>query len=410
MSVARGIPPGADGLSFPGLAPDWTVRSYRSSVDLVAAARRAVDRPWLVDDVIAVLLTVMAQAQAPGSVSVIDRLLLGVVTGVVGWRRRAPFVTSLVVAATIAMMALTPQQPSVFGEYLAVMLTAYTVAERSPLVWAVLGGLAMVGGVVAHDLGSPDYSSAGAIGGDLVVPVLIWGVGRIVQVQYRRVDQSQELVTQLERDGKELARLAVDAERAHLARELHDVVTHSVSVVVIQAQGAQRILDGQPAVRQSLADIESAGRTALTEMRRMLGLLRDDDPHTATGPGLADVPELIAQVRGAGLRVAFVESGQRIKLEPSVELAAYRVVQEALTNALKYAPGAEVTVEISHDSGAVGLRIVDAGGSVTSDGEGGRGLVGMRERVAVYGGTLETRSLVTGGFEVSARLPSKASP
>ena len=198
-----------------------TSRSYRSRVDVVAAARRVLDRPQLVDAAIAVLLTVMAQVQAGGSVSVVDRLLLGVVTGVVAWRRRAPFVTSLVVAAAIAAMALTPQQPSVFGEYLAVMLTAYTVAERCELQLAVIGGLAMVGGVIAHDLASPDYSSVGAIGGDLVVPVLIWGVGRIVHVQYRRVDRSQELVARLERDGKELARLAVDAERAHLARELH---------------------------------------------------------------------------------------------------------------------------------------------------------------------------------------------
>lgn len=369
-----------------------------------------VDRPRLVDAMIAVFLTVMAQAQAAGSVSVVDRVLLGVVTGAVAWRRRAPFATALVVAATIAMMALTPQQPSVFGEYLAVMLTAYTLAERCTLASAVLGGLALVGGVVVHDLASPDYSSAGAIGGDLVVPVLIWGVGRIVQVQYRRVDQSQELVAQLEREGKDLARLAVAAERAHLARELHDVVTHSVSVVVIQAQGAQRVLDGQPEVRQSLIDIESAGRTALTEMRRMLGLLRDEDPHAAARPGLSDVPALISQVGGAGLRVKFVESGTPLRVERGVELAVYRVVQEALTNALKHASGAEVTVELRHEAGAVELRIVDAGGDVASDGKGGRGLVGMRERVTVYGGTLETGPLPSGGFEVRARLPSKASP
>ena len=377
-------------------------------MDVAAAARRMVERPRLVDSALALLLTVMAQVQAGGSMSLVDRLLLLVATGAVGWRRRAPFVTSLVVSVSIAAMALTPEQPSVFGEYLAVMLTAYTVAERCELSLAVLGGLALVGGVVAHDLASPDYSSAGAIGGDLVVPALIWGVGRIVHVQYRRVDQSQELVAQLERDGHELARLAVAAERAHLARELHDVVTHSVSVVVIQAQGAQRVLDGQPEVRQSLTDIESAGRTALTEMRRMLGLLRDDDPHAAARPGLADIRQLISQVGGAGLRVRFVESGTSLPLERGVELAVYRVVQEALTNALKYASGAEVTVELRHGAGAVELRIVDAGGDVASGGEGGRGLVGMRERVAVYGGTLETGPLATGGFEVRARLPTRA--
>jgi signal transduction histidine kinase len=145
-------------------------------------------------------------------------------------------------------------------------------------------------------------------------------------------------------------------------------------------------------------------------MRRMLGLLRDDDPHAAARPGLADVPQLISQVGGAGLRVQFVESGTPLPLERGVELAVYRVVQEALTNALKYATGAEVTVELRHEAGAVELRIVDAGGNAASGGDGGRGLVGMRERVTVYGGTLETGPLPTGGFEVRARLPSKASP
>ena len=189
--VGGGIPPGEDPGSALDLLREGPGTPYRSSVDVTGAARRLVDRPQLVDAAIAVVLTVMAQAQAGGSTPLVDRLLLLVVTGAVAWRRRAPFVASMVVSATIAAMALTPEQPSVFGEYLAVMLTAYTVAERCELPLAVLGGVALVGGVVAHDLASPVYSSAGAIGGDLVVPVLIWGVGRIVHVQYRRVDQSR---------------------------------------------------------------------------------------------------------------------------------------------------------------------------------------------------------------------------
>jgi signal transduction histidine kinase len=400
-------PPG-EGLAIHRNADPHRARTpYGAPVDVEAAARQLVSRPLVVDAAIAVVLTAIAQGQAGGSVSLVDRLLLLVVTGAVAGRRRAPFVTSLVVAATIAAMALTAQQPSVFGEYLAVMLSAYTVAERCEISLAVLGGLAMVAGVIAHDLASPDYSSAGAIAGDLIVPVLIWGVGRIVHVQYGRVDRSQELVAQLERDGQELARLAVDAERAHLARELHDVVTHSVSVVVIQAQGAQRVLDGQPEVRQSLADIESAGRNALTEMRRMLGLLRYDEQHSASRPCLADVPKLIAQVRATGLRVKFVETGAASPTGSGVQLAVYRVVQEALTNALKYAAEAEVTVDLVHEAGAVELRIVNAGGGFGADGEGGRGLIGMRERVTVYGGTLEAGPLPTGGFRVRARLPTR---
>lgn len=329
-------PRGGSAIS-PEVDPSRVREPYSSRVDVVSRVRWLTAKPMLVDAAIAVVLTAIAQGQAGSAVSMTDRFLLFVVTGTVAFRRRAPLLTSLVVAGAVALMAVTPQQPSVFGEYLALMLTAYTVAERCRLRLAILGGLAMVAGVVVHDLASPDYDSASAIAGDLIIPVLIWGLGRIVYHQYRRVDRSQELLDQLEQDRAKLAHLAVTAERARLARELHDVVTHSVSVVVIQAQGAQRVLDAtQPDVRQALTDIETAGRTALTEMRRLLGLLRDDEPQSPQ-PGLADLPALLAQVRGAGLAVRFTESGEPAELGAEVELSAYRIVQEALTNALKHA-------------------------------------------------------------------------
>ena len=361
----------------------------------------------LVDGLVAAVLSAMAQIQAGSVVSIVDRVLLFVVTGVVVWRRRVPLVTALVVAGAVALMAVTPQQPSVFGEYLALMLAAYTVAERRGIWVAALGGLAMVAGVIAHDLASPDYNTAGAIAGDLIVPVLIWGLGRIVNFQYWRADRSEVLLEQLEQDQAELAGRAVAAERAHLARELHDVVTHSVSVVVIQAQGAQRVLDGdQPEIRQSLADIESAGRTALTEMRRLLGLLRDEAQQMQQ-PGRAELPTLLTQVRAAGLAVEFSETGTPCALDRGVELSVYRIVQEALTNALKYAPRSLVAVELEHVAGWIEIRIADNGASAGSDRQGGHGLLGMRERVSLYGGTLEAGSLPDGGFRLHARLPVK---
>jgi signal transduction histidine kinase len=375
-------------------------------VDVIAEVRRLVARPLLVDAGIGVMLSVMAQAQAGASTSVEDRVLLVVVTGVVVWRRRAPFATSLVVAGAVAVMALTPQQPSVFGEYLALMLVAYTVAERCDLVPAVIGGLAMVAGVIVHDIASTDYDSASAIAGDLVVPVLIWGVGRIVHHQFWRADRSRILLEQLEQDQAELAERAVAAERSHLARELHDVVTHSLSVVVIQAQGAQRVLAGdQPDVRQSLIDIESAGRTALTEMRRLLGLLREDQK--AGPPGLAELPALFAQVRAAGLTVRFSESGLRCPLDPDVELSIYRIVQESLTNALKYAPRSSVDVTLERGAEESQVRITDNGTGTASGQTDGRGLNGMRERVASLGGSLEAGPLPAGGFRLQARLPTR---
>lgn len=377
-------------------------------MDPQALARRLAAQPWVLDTALAAALTLLAQVQV-GAVSAVDRLLLLVVTGVVVVRRRAPLATSLVVAAGVALMALTPDQPSVFGEYLALMLAAYTAAERCRLRLAILGGLAMVAGVVVHDLASVDYDSAGAIAGDLVVPVLIWGVGRIVHVQYRRVDRSEELVAELEQDRAQLARLAVAAERAHLARELHDVVTHSVSVVVIQAQGAQRVLDeGQPEVRKSLADIESAGRLALTEMRRLLDVLPQDERERPPAPGLADVPALVARVRAAGLSIQLIEIGDPAPLSGSVELSLYRVVQEALTNTLKYAPMSQVRVEVEHRPDSVRLSVVDDGQGEPSGTGGGRGLVGMRDRVTMLGGTLEAGRTTAGGFRVCAELPARA--
>jgi len=372
---------------------------------MIADLRRLAANSLLVDAAIGVVLSAMAQIQVGTATSVVDRVLLLVVTGVVAWRRRAPFVTSLVVAGVVALMALTPQQPSVFGEYLALMLVAYTVAERRSLPLAVVGGLALVCGVIAHDIASPHYDSASAIGGDLTVPVLIWGVGRIVNHQFWRADRSLALLEQLELDQAELAERAVAAERSHLARELHDVVTHSLSVVVIQAQGAQRVLDGdQPDVRQSLIDIESAGRTALTEMRRLLGLLREDEPH-AQQPGLAALPALFAQVRGAGLTVRFTEAGSRCQLEPDVELSVYRIVQESLTNALKYAPRSSVEVHLDRRTDEIAVQITDNGTGADAERTGGRGLNGMHERVARFGGTIEAGPVAAGGFRLHARLP-----
>jgi signal transduction histidine kinase len=386
--------------------------SYRSGVDLKAGAHRFVAEPLAVDTAIAVALTVLAQIQVGADVSAVDRLLLLVVTGVVALRRKAPLLTALVVAGAVALMAITPQQPSVFGEYLALMLTAYTVAERCRLRVAVLAGLALAAGIVVHDLASSDYDSAGAIAGDLVVPALIWGVGRIVHYQFRRVDRSQELIAELESDREELARLAVAAERAHLARELHDVVTHSVSVVVIQAQGAQRILadEDDPLLRKSLADIETAGRTALNEMRRLLGLLRDQDQDRVPEPGLPDLPALLARVRGAGLAVELSSDGPPPALSAQVGLSIYRIVQEALTNALKYAPRSTVVVQVHHGAGTVQVSVVDDGPeTATPSGSGsGRGLAGMRERAALLGGMVETGALPGGGFRVFAELPTEA--
>ena len=353
----------------------------------------------------------MAQAQLAASTAWWLRLLMAVTTGVLVARRRSPFGVALAVALAVGAMGLSSDPPSVFGEYLAVMLAAYTVAERCRIEVAAAGGALLLGGIVAHDWQSPVYGSASGIVSDAMIPLVIWLVGRAVHLQSSRADRSRALVRQLEADRQELARIAVAAERTHLAREPHDVVTHSISVVVIQAQGARRLLAGdQPEVAGALETIEVASRSALTEMRRMLGLLRDDEhgaPRTPH-PGVADLPHLLEQVRAAGLPVTMTTTGEPLDLDGGIDLSTYRIVQEALTNSRKYAGPATATVDLRWHPDSVELSIADDGagaGPATGD---GRGLLGMRERVAAYGGEIRTGPQPDGGFRVWCRIPVRS--
>jgi signal transduction histidine kinase len=385
------------------VARSWTARVSQ-------LVRQIANDVRLADGVIAVALSVMAQAQLPLATSWWLRAAMLVVTGAVAARRQSALGVTAIVAAGVALMGFGANPPSVFGEYLAVMLAAFTVAERCSLVAAGCGGLLLAAGVVGHDWNSPEYGTAAGIASDLTIPAVIWVLGRVVHFQRGRADGSRRLVRQLERDREELARNAVAAERAHLARELHDVVTHSVSVVVIQAQGAQRVLTGHPEVAGALETIEAAGRTALTEMRRLLGLLRDTDeqPARTPQPGLADLSRLTEQVRDAGLPVTLMITGTSSDLDSGLQLSAYRIVQEALTNALKYAGPAQATVVIDVRPDAVQITVNDDGaGTEGADGTG-RGLLGMRERVAVYGGSFDAGPRPDGpGFHVHAHLPTE---
>jgi signal transduction histidine kinase len=371
--------------------------------------RHVVADARAVDAALAAVLTVLAQVQVAASTPWWVRLLMVMVTAPLAGRRRAPLAVTAVVAAAVSLMGFADDPPSVFGAYLAVMLAAFTVAERCRLEPAAAGGLLLLGGIVGHDWHSPEFGGLSGIVSDSTVPAVIWLVGRAVHVQRDRAERARELLRQLERERGQLAQLAVASERARLARELHDVVTHSVSVVVIQAQGARRSLDGDhPEVAGALEAIESAGRSALTEMRGMLGVLRDQEPAArAYQPGLADVPSLLAQVRSAGLPVTLSASGTARELDPDLDLDAYRIVQEALTNTLKYAAGAKATVDIAWTPHAVELSVRDSGGDrLHGEGEG-RGLAGMRERVHTHGGDLRTEPAPGGGFEVWCRMPVK---
>jgi signal transduction histidine kinase len=209
-----------------------------------------------------------------------------------------------------------------------------------------------------------------------------------------------------ERERQVAAREAVVEERARIARELHDVVAHHVSTMVLQAGAERRAVDSTE-TREVLEGIEQVGRSALREMRRMVEMLRQDGPdELAPQPRLGEVSLLIEQLRSAGMDVAMTVEGEPRGLPEGIELSAYRIVQEALTNALKYAGGAGTQVRIGYGAEALELEIVDAGGAHQAPDVGsGHGLVGMRERVAMYGGTFEAGRIRGGGFGVRVLLP-----
>jgi signal transduction histidine kinase len=236
-----------------------------------------------------------------------------------------------------------------------------------------------------------------------------WAVGHAISTATQRTRELHERTTQLERDREEKARAAVAEERARIARELHDVVGHSVSVMTVQASAVRRLLrPEQEQEREALRVVEETGRQALAEMRRMVGVLRrpEEAPALAPQPSLVHLDRLVEHVREAGLAVALHVEGEPKPLAPGIDLTAYRLVQEGLTNALKHADASRADVTVRYEDGEVQLVVADNGkGSANGSSDGGHGLVGMKERVSVYGGDLEAGPAPAGGFVLRARLP-----
>jgi signal transduction histidine kinase len=251
-----------------------------------------------------------------------------------------------------------------------------------------------------------------------LLPVLVlgsaWLVGFVLRRRQRHVVVWQGRVARLEREHEDARAAALAAERARIARELHDVVSHSVSVMVIQAGAARQVLARDPARAASvLGTVEAAGREALGELRRLLGVLGDQpEAPRAPQPGIAQLGCLIERVRAAGLPVTLRVEGVARALPAGVDLAAYRVCQEALTNALKHADRAPTEVVVRYAERELTLRVRDQGrlAPASADIAPGYGLVGMRERVALYGGTLHAGATAERGYEVRALLPLELPP
>jgi signal transduction histidine kinase len=384
--------------------------------------------PMALDVLLAVGLTALSLvviaggARDLGSYDPVSLVLLVLQTLPLVFRRQYPLVVLAVAAgATVVHAALAAEA---LNATLGFLVALYTVGERvdrrSSSLAALATGLA-IGSVIALRAPMPAALS-GFVQTELAIFVA-WVLGNWSRDRRTHIETIEERARRLENEREERAERAVVAERERIARELHDVVAHHVSVIVIQAGAALRALDRRPTdARAAVEAIDATGRQALGDMRRMLGILgrAGGDGQAGTGGGsaeaLAPMPsldrlgELLEQVHAVGLPVELSVAGEPRPLEPGLELSAYRIIQEALTNVLKHAPGSRARIAVRYGPSTLEVEIVDQGPGkgrtrpMRAFDESGHGLIGMRERVAVFGGTFEA-SPVGRGFRVAVTLP-----
>jgi signal transduction histidine kinase len=335
-------------------------------------------------------------------------LMLGFLPAI-ALRRRWPGSTLALMALAQAGLVVLRTQPS--ANVLAWLVAPYSAAvyatRRVQLV--IAGGaavaLVLLGLPLGHDW--PQRSNAIQL---IVLGAGAWIAGMVVRSRYAAAQEVRQRAHRLEREREEHARQVVAQERLRIARELHDIVAHKLSIVVVHAQAAQRVGDAARAAGL-MATVEETGRSALEEMRRLLGVLRPPEEQPATSPpqpqpGLAALDELLDQVRAAGLPVTLTLSGDPVPLPDAVDLSAYRIVQEALTNALKHAGPAHATVRLHYGQDRVDVTVADDGhGAPASVPGSGHGLTGMRERATLLGGALQAGPQPGGGFRVHVSLP-----
>jgi signal transduction histidine kinase len=317
------------------------------------------------------------------------------------------------IAATLAgsVVWLAPTDGYLYLGYVAALLLYFSLATEVGDV-RVVGAVAAAGCALGALAVWTHHDVVGELFGSLLIVIAPVAAGRLVRRQREQHRRLEELTLHLERERERGARAAVAEERARIARELHDVVAHGVSVIAIQSDAAEAALARDPSLAgPPLRAIRGSARDALAEMRRLLGFLRSDDDASemAPQPGLAQLPELVAR---AGVPVTLEVTGEPRALPAGIDISAYRIVQEALTNVHKHAGAVPTTVRIAWSDGRVELSVRDLGPGVTrapANGEG-HGLIGMRERVRLLGGELRTGPAVGGGFEVRAVLPTDAAP
>ncbi|WP_328416485.1 histidine kinase [Micromonospora sp. NBC_00389] len=337
------------------------------------------------------------------------------------FRRSYPSAVTVVIAALALVQVIAQWGPLAYD--VAVLIALYSVVKYGQrLRDGVLAGAVAAVGVLLAAAQTPGVIKwwVTALWYALVTGA-VWLVALNVRTRRLYVLSLEERASTLEREREAESRAAVAEERTRIARELHDVVAHSMAVMIVQADGARFMLDRDPEqARTAVKVVADTGRQALEEMRRLVGVLRDAGPSGAAGSvvaadpehrrlALTELPDLLARFRDAGLRIRHTVDGEPPALPPGLELTVYRVVQEALTNALKHAGvGAGVEVTLTYAADAVVVRVVDDGRGrpvVSPAPSGGHGLLGMRERVTVYDGSLTAGPRLAGGWQLEARLP-----
>jgi signal transduction histidine kinase len=386
-------------------------------------------RQWLAADVLAAaaaVITALLNIHPPGGmIPMAPRGIAGITlvllaSAPVVCRRRWPIGTLAVVTGAVAALAALDRLPMSLD--LMAAMASYTAAARLdrrrsvPLLLVSEAALAAVLAVASA------RNLAGAGIQTLLVLAAAWFIGDSVSARHSYIAGVMEQAEQRRQAEAERAAQTVRAERVRIARELHDIVAHSLAVITVQAGVGHRLMADRPAeMADTLAMIEAAGRTAQDELAVVLGLLREEDSKgadLAPAPGLADLAELADNVRAAGTPVHMMVADRLAAISPALELSAYRVIQEALTNVVKHAPGALASVTVAMPGGQLRIEITDEGVATTapvktaaaaSPASGsGHGLAGMRERVSAFGGSLAAGPVPGGGFRVVARIPLTA--
>ena len=324
------------------------------------------------------------------------------------WRRRAPLVVLAFVFATLSLLYLAVAAPEALGTFLPPLVAVYALGRYGETRSLLLAVPLVLAGTALHEIRDPQFTLTGPTIFFWALLAAAWPVGHAFRLREQAVDRLSRQAEELEQRRQAEARAAAAAERARIARELHDVVGHGLSVLVLQLVATLGLLENgdQTGVSERLQATERSARETLAEMRRLLDLLDEDrNASLAPQPGLGDLTRLVEETQAAGVDTELVVDGEQIELPAGLQLAAYRIVQEALTNVIKHARPARAQVRVTYRPDHLSVEVVDEGQTLPASLDGGRGLAGMRERVALYNGELAVGPLPGAGFAVQARFP-----